>query len=321
MNDSREMLISVVIPVYKSEDILHELCSRLHKVFDTLKINYEVIMVNDYSPDKSWERMVEISKENPKVKSILLRKNVGYECAVMAGLNLSNGNFVVLMDDDLQHAPEDIPKLIEEIEKGYDVVYANFTAKKQSLFKNIGSWFNGKIAQFVIKKPKDIYLSPFKVMKKEIADEVIKYYGPFPYVDGLIFRITSSIHQIPITHYKRKIGKGNYNLYRSFKIWLNLFTGFSVLPLRFATLIGIFMSFTAFVLSILLIIWKYILGGEAPLGWGTNVFIALMIGGIQLIVLGITGEYIGRIYLSVNKQPQFIIKEMNNFIAKDMHRN
>src|SRR3989338_10872876 len=321
MNDSREMLISVVIPVYKSEDILHELCSRLHKVFDTLKINYEVIMVNDYSPDKSWERMVEISKENPKVKSILLRKNVGYECAVMAGLNLSNGNFVVLMDDDLQHAPEDIPKLIEEIEKGYDVVYANFTAKKQSLFKNIGSWFNGKIAQFVIKKPKDIYLSPFKVMKKEIADEVIKYYGTFNYVDGLIFRITSSIHQIPITHYKRKIGKGNYNLYRSFKIWLNLFTGFSVLPLRFATLIGIFMSFTAFVLSILLIIWKYILGGEAPLGWGTNVFIALMIGGIQLIVLGITGEYIGRIYLSVNKQPQFIIKEMNNFIAKDMHRN
>ena len=312
MSNSKKIFISVVIPVYKSEHILPELHTRLQNVFKKMVVGYEIIMVNDCSPDNSWEIMSNLSTNNPETKSILLRKNVGYECAVMAGLSFAKGEYVVMMDDDLQHIPEDIPKLLNEIEKGFDVIYANFLNKQQSLIKNMGSWFNGKVAQLVINKPKDIYLSPFKIMKKDIVDEILRYEGLFPYVDGLIFRITSSINQIHITHHKRKIGSGNYNLYRSIKIWLSLATGFSTMPLRLTTFVGISMFIFSFFISLFLIVWKFFFGGEAPEGWATVILVVAAIGGIQLASIGIVGEYIARIFLDVSQKSRFAIKKMSN---------
>ena len=312
MEDADTKMISVVIPVYKSEEILTELCCRLQKVFDSIRINYEIILVNDCSPDNSWKVMDRISKENANIKAILLRKNVGYDCAVMAGLTFAKGMNVVVMDDDLQHGPEDIPKLIEEMNKGYDVVYANFTKKKQSLMKNIGSWLNGKVAEAVINKPSRIYLSPFKILRIEVVHEIIKYQGPFPYVDGLIFKVTSSIGQVLIPHYSRYAGTGNHNLYRSMKIWFNLTMGFSTLPLYLMTFVGLFMFVSAFSISIALILWRIFWGGEQPEGWTTIILVVTIIGGMQIAAIGIIGQYIARIFLNITHRVQFAIKQMNN---------
>jgi len=164
-------LISVVIPVYNSEEILLTLCHRLVQIFNNMGKDYEIIFVNDCSNDRSWFKLEKLAKNYSRVKPILLRKNVGYDSAIMAGLNYVNGELVVIMDDDLQHAPEDIPKLISGLTNSNDVIYANFIKKRQSMFKNIGSWFNGKAAEIIIQKPKSIYLSPFKIVRKTVVDE------------------------------------------------------------------------------------------------------------------------------------------------------
>ena len=227
----------------------------------------------------------------------------------MAGLELASQSLVVMMDDDLQHAPEDIPLLIEAIEKGYDVVYANFLKKQHSRIKNLGSWLNDKLAQLIVNKPAGLYLSPFKILRQEVVQEVVKYNGPFPYIDGLLFQITSSFHQIPLPHYKRKEGEGNHGIYRSLRIVFNFCTTFSVLPLRISTLVGLVISILACLYGIVLIIWKTWFGIVAEEGWTTIMLGIMIMGGIQLVGIGVLGEYMGRAYMSINRRPQYIIKE------------
>jgi undecaprenyl-phosphate 4-deoxy-4-formamido-L-arabinose transferase len=308
---TQDAFISVVIPQYKSEEIIPLLYKRLVGALEGINGGFEVIIVCDCSPDGSWAKLSEISRKDPRIKPILLRKNVGMDGALMAGFNHVRGQYVVVMDDDLQHAPEDIPKLIEEIEKGCDVVYANFAVKRQSLIKNIGSWFNGKAAQLMIGKPGRLYLSAFKIIRGEVVRELILYDGPYPYVDGLIFQTTESICQITLTHHERAAGAGNYNLYRSFMIWLNLFTGYSILPLRAASYFGLFLSFVSAGMGLLLLCWK-LFYGEAPEGWTSTMLVIIFVGGVQLLSMGMLGEYLGRTYMRVNRKPQFAIKEKLN---------
>ena len=195
--------LSVVVPVYNSEGIVREFHRRLTSVLKSLAVNYEIILVNDGSPDNSWEKIKTVVAMDPHVKAISFRRNFGYDNALMAGLNYVTFPYVVIMDDDLQHAPEDIPTLLAEIEKGYDVVYGNFTVKKQSLTKNIGSWFVGKLAQLIINKPASLQITSYKILHREIARGIVKYAGPYPYIDGLIFQMTSSIQRVMITHHPR----------------------------------------------------------------------------------------------------------------------
>ncbi len=312
MSNNENKSISIVIPVYKSEGVLKELHRRLSLALNSLTDDYEIILVNDCSPDKSWEIMNEISKEDKCVMPIALRRNVGYDNAVMAGLNYASKEYVVMMDDDLQHSPEDISLLLDMFEDGYDVVYANFIKKRQALLKNLGSWMNGKLAQLIINKPPDIYLSPFKIMRREIADVVIKYRGPFPYIDGLIFQATSFIGQVTITHNERFTGKGNHGIYRSMKIVFNFCTTFSVLPLRLATLLGLVFSCIAGIAGIVLVLSKLVWGVELE-GWTSIMLCIVIMGGIQLVVLGIIGEYVGRLYMNINHRPQFVVKEKSEY--------
>ena len=300
--------ISVVIPVYKSQDCLSELAKRLTDVLDGLGKSYEIVLVNDCSPDGSWEKIVELSNIYDKIKGVNLRKNFGQDCAIMAGLNNSSGKCVIIMDDDLQHDPADIPALYNGLD-GYDVCYALFESKKQSWFKNLGSWFNGKVAEIVIKKPQKIYLSPFKAIKREVINEIIKYDGPYPYIDGLLFRTTRNISQVKIEHHGRYAGKGNYNLIKSIRVWMRLATNFSVLPLRIATILGFIASIIGFLLALYFII-RHFLNGRAPVGWASLIITLLFMGGIQLIAIGAVGEYIGRLFMFYGKEPQFIIREI-----------
>lgn len=300
------MEISIVIPVYNSHECVAELSRQIK---DALKgIEYEQIMVNDCSRDSSWEEICKEAQNNPNLLGINLRKNGGQDSAILTGLNYAKGKWVVIMDDDLQHSPYDIPKLYEEAKRGFDVVYANFEHKEQKLWKNLGSWFNGKISEFAIQKPKGIYLSPFKIVSAGVVAEMVKFNNLYPYIDGLIFQVTRSITQIDIEHHKRELGKSNYNLIKSIRVFLRMLYGFSTVPLRISSFVGGISAFAGFILA-LYYLFEYATGRADVTGWTTLVVLLLIIGGLILLALGIVGRYLGQVYLTVNNVPKFIVKE------------
>ncbi len=265
--------------------------------------------MNDCSPDSSWEKIVEAVHRNNRVVGVNLRKNAGQDSAIMAGLNFARGRAIVIMDDDLQHDPADAPALVDKVLEGYDVCFGRFLHKKQAAWKNMGSWLNDKVANFLIGKSEDVYMSPYKAISAGLAQEIIKYSGPFPYIDGLIFSSTSSVTQSDVEHHDRYAGKSNYNFVRSIGVWLKVTTGFSLAPLRIATYLGF--SFSA--LGLLMagyIAGKKLLLDLAPLGWSSTITAILVLGGIQLACLGIIGEYLGRVFMHLNRMPQFVIKEI-----------
>ena len=265
-------------------------------------------MVNDCSKDSSWDEIKKEAEKNPNLVGINLRKNGGQDSAILAGLNYAKGNYVVIMDDDLQHSPYDILKLYEEAKKGFDVVYADFDSKKQKLWKNLGSWFNGKISEIALDKPKNIYLSPFKIICRGVVEEMIKFNNLFPYIDGLIFQVTRNITQIPIEHHKREMGKSNYNLIKSIKVFLRMLFGFSTMPLLLTFYAGMISALAGLGLAVYYVV-EYFSGRADVTGWTTLVILLLVLGGLILVSLGIIGKYLGQVYLTVNKQPKFIIKE------------
>ena len=301
--------LSIVVPVYNSEGIVLELHKRLTAVLRTINTNYEIILVNDGSPDNSWEKIKGIATFDHRVKAISLRRNFGYDNALMAGLNFVSYSYVVIMDDDLQHAPEDIPQLLEEIEKGYDVVYGNFPTKNQSLIKNMGSWLVGKLAQLILNKPAYLQISSYKILHKEIVGGIVKYGGPYPYIDGLIFQLTSSINRIMVDHHPRLDGEGGHGVIPSLRILFNFCTTFSILPLRIAVVLGFAISILAGVFSVGLVVVKLWLGYYSVEGWTSLILAVTILGGVQLMGLGLLGEYVGRTYMNINRQPQFVIRE------------
>ncbi len=300
------MELSIVVPVYRSSKTLPNLAKEIHNALNETYTHFELILVNDCSPDNSWNVIENLSTQYPFIMGINLRKNVGQDNAILAGLNMARGETVVIMDDDLQHSPSDIPALCDKLEEEFDICYAHFPEKKQAFWKNSGSWLNGKLAQWVIAKPKHIYLSPYKAVTGELVSEMIKYHGPFPYIDGIIWRITSRCTQIPILHHKRLEGEGNYNLWKSLKIWSNLLTGFSVKPLRFITLIGFMTSGISFLMGLFFLI-AHLFDAYPVKGWTSLAISLSFFSGLQLTCLGMLGEYLGRTYLRISDQPQFSI--------------
>jgi glycosyltransferase involved in cell wall biosynthesis len=299
--------ISVVIPVFNSEGCIEALIEKLVATLRSMHRTYEIIMVNDASQDSSWQRICDLSRRNGRIRGIDLRKNFGQDNALMAGLNRVRGRFVVIMDDDLQHDPTDIPRLIAPLDDSFDACYGRFEKKHQTGFKNLGSWFNDKVANIILKKPKGIYLSPYKAIRGEVVREMISYTGPYPYIDGLLFRITRSITQVPVAHHPRYSGKGNYTLRKSIRVWSRLATNFSIVPLRMVTILGFLTSLVGFGLAMFYIV-RQVLGWATPQGWASQIVIILCLGGIQLISIGIIGEYIGRSFLHNNREPQFVVR-------------
>ena len=305
------LALSIVIPVYRSADCLEALNAAISDALVPLGVQYEVVLVNDCSPDESWTVIEELCRGHANVVGVDLRRNFGQDNAILTGVRLARGQYIAVMDDDLQHDPRDIPSLISGLEAGFDVVYAQFRKKRQKIWKNLGSWFAGKVAERVLNKPKDIYLSPYKVFRREVADLICNYHGAEPYIDGLLLRVTSRITQVPVEHRARYSGRSNYTLWASIRIWTRIAFSFSVKPLRLVTVLGLVFSVLGVLLGIAVI--SYRLSSpenfpESTAGWASLIVAVLFLGGVQLIFFGILGEYSGRTYLRVNDQPQTAVR-------------
>ena len=303
--------LSLVIPVYGSEPVLPELVRRLQAMFDQQgrpSGDYELILVCDCSPDRSWAVIRSLAKQYPWVRGILLRMNAGQHNALMAGFSKARGRVIVTMDDDLQHAPEDIPLLLAELAQGRDVVYARFKSRKHAGWKVAGSRLNDLVASYLMKKPKGLYLSPFRAMTADIRDDILRYQGPYVYVDGLILSVTRNIGTVDVDHHERYAGDSGYSLRKSISLWLKMATNFSIVPLRITSFVGLCFAGVGFVLALVLIIQKLTLD-RMPIGWSSLIVTVLIVGGVQLLALGMLGEYLGRVLLILNSRPQYVVGE------------
>lgn len=305
------LFISVIIPVYNSENTIELVCK---KILDSLKneFNFEIILVNDYSKDDSLSRCKSLFERNNNIILLNLSKNFGQHNAILAGLSFASGENIVFLDDDLQTPPEEIKKLILKLEEGYDVVFANYKQKKHSKLKNIGSKINDLMSNILLKKPKKLQMTSYFIIKKFLANEILKYTGPYPYLGGLILRSTNNIGILNIDHKEREFGKTNYNFIKLFRLWLNGYTNFSIKPLRISFILGISMSAIGFILAIIFIIRK-IMNPSISIGWTSIIVVLFVFFGLQLLLTGMIGEYIGRVFLTLNKQPQYVIKDIYNY--------
>lgn len=305
--------ISFVIPCYGSEKTIEPVVSEIIGVISQRsEYDYEIIAVNDCSPDKVYDKLVELAKGNSKVKVINFAKNMNRPGAVMAGLNHAKGDYVVVMDDDGQCPMDKFWTLLEPIEQGHDVSIAKYPERKQSAFKNFGTFVNKKMTEFIINRPKDMEFTNFMIMQSYIVKEVIKYKNPYPYFTGLLLRTTKDIVNVKLEERERISGTTTFTFGKMLAMWVNGLTAFSIKPLRISSLIGVLCAVVGFVFGIITIIRKLVLS-TISVGWSSTVSIMLFIGGLIMLMLGMIGEYIGRIYISINDSPQFVIKELINF--------
>lgn len=299
------MKLSVIIPVYNSERCIAPLVGRLQTALSPAA--FEIILVNDGSKDNSEAVCRRLSRENPSVKFISLRRNFGEFNAVMCGLNWSTGDYAVMIDDDFQNPPEEISKLIDTAEEGgYDVVYTYYAKKEHALYRNLGSRFVNWITSYLLDKPKHLYLSSFKLIRKEVVEEITRYKGPYPYIDGLIFRYTRNIGTVGVAHSKREEGASNYTWRKLISLFLNILFCYSALPIRLFMPVGLATWGTgALLLAFLFTQWII---GPDPKGWQVVTAMLLFIGGLQIILMSVLGEYIGKSFMSQSGQPQYVIK-------------
>lgn len=298
--------VSIVIPVYNAEASIFALVDAL---VGSLKMPLEIVLVNDGSQDASDRECLRASKAHPAIVTYLsLSKNSGEHNAVMGGLHYVTGDYIVIMDDDFQNPPSEVNRMVAAAIKGnYDVVYSFYEKKWHHFFRNIGSKFNNIVANRMLKKPSDLYLSSFKVISFFVAKEIIKYESPFPYIDGLILRMTSNIGTLKVAHEPRREGRSNYTLTKLIRLWLSMFTNFSILPLRIATILGgavgvVGLFFAAYS------VYERFNNPNLPLGWTTLMVVVCLFSSAQLISIGLLGEYLGRVFMSLNKAPQFTVR-------------
>lgn len=303
------MLTSIVIPVYNGAKTIGKLVEKLISTFEYK--NLQIVLVNDGSLDNSHEVCHKLFLKYPSIVTYInLAKNFGEHNAVMAGLYNTKGDYVVIMDDDFQNPPEEVSHLVNyAASRQFDVVYTYFGKKQHHWVRNLGSRFNNWVANFMLDKPKDLYLSSFKCLSRFIVQEIIKYTGPFPYIDGLALRSSRNIGQIKVSHEQRKEGRSNYTVRKLVNLWLNMFVNFSIIPLRVSTLLGFIFSLLGIIMSISVVIEK-LSHPEVPIGWPSLMIVIMVFSGVQLLILGLLGEYLGRFFLSGNQTPQFVIREL-----------
>lgn len=300
--------LSFVIPVYNGSQSIGPLVQRIHEICSNVK--FELILVNDGSKDDSELVCAKLAKQFPRtVTFVHLSRNFGEHSAVLAGLNQTTGDYVAVLDDDGQNPPEEVLRMLQEAKhKNLDVVYGHYIEKKHSWFRNLGSRFNDRMATLMLQKPSDLYLSSFKVMNRFVVNEIIKYRGSFPYIDGLIYRTTHNIGQIPVEHRANVTGPSRYNLGRLIRLWLNMFLNFSIAPLRLSVYVGLTASAMSVFLLALIWIDKIWITKNLTVGIPTVLGGIVFFSGIQLMILGLVGEYLGRLYLDHTGTPQYVVR-------------
>ncbi len=297
---------SVVIPVYNSEHTLRELFSRIKSQFEKINETYEVIFIEDCGSDRSWETLCELKKENPgKVTIIKLSKNFGQHNAILCGFNYVNGKQVITIDDDLQIPPEEIPKLIKtQSETSADVVYGIYSEKKHGFYRNIGSYLVQKIFKKIFNTRKNI--TSFRLLSSEMVNRLKNHKENFVYIDGLLHWYTNDFAHVVVNHEPRKSGKSGYNPLKLIALANNLLFNFTTLPLRWMIQIGMFFSVLSFLAAIFFVYRKLIY--DVPIGYTSIIVILFFIFSILLLVIGVVGEYISRLYSVQNEKPQYSIK-------------
>lgn len=304
------MSLSIVIPVYNGAETVGPLVDRLIEVLG--RDGLEIVLVNDGSPDHSDTVCRSIRQRHPgQVVYVELSRNFGEHNAVMAGLRHTTKDHVVIMDDDFQNPPEEVRRLADHARRhDYDVVYTRYPRKEHAWYRNLGSRFNDRVATVLLQKPSGLYLSSFKCLNRFTVREVLRYSGPYPYVDGLILRCTRRIGTIQVRHDPRTVGRSNYTLRKLVALWLNMFVNFSVLPLRLSTFAGFAFGALGVLLGMAVVVEK-LLRPETPIGWASILVTLLTFSGVQLVMLGVVGEYLGRFFLSGNQTPQFVVRDVS----------
>ena len=298
--------ISYVIPCYRSEHTIGNVVAEITATMKTLpQYGYEIVLVNDSSPDDTIGAIRRLVAADAHVQGVNLAKNFGQHAALMAGFHQCRGDIVVCLDDDGQPPADEVGKLLEKIEAGYDVVYASYDNKRQAGWRNFGSWVNSKMTEIMLGKPPELVVNSYFAARRFVVDEMLRYEHCYPYVIGLVLRTTKNICNVPVHHRAREEGRSGYKL---LGLWMNGFTSFSVKPLRIATYFGTLSAIAGFLYLIYIVI-NHFVSHAAPLGWASTTALLLLLGGVILIVLGLIGEYVGRIYMCANAAPQYVVRE------------
>lgn len=304
--------ISFVIPCYRSEKTLPAVVKEIQDKLNTMpEFTYDIFLVNDCSPDNTLEVIRGLCEQYDNIKGISFSKNFGQHAALMAGLRHSDGDYVVCLDDDGQTPADEVDKLIAKLEEGFDAVYAKYDHKQHSSFRNLGSKVNELMLRVMLDKPADLYVSSYFAVKRFVVDDMICYANSYPYVIGLVLRTTKNIANVMVNHREREEGSSGYTLRKLMSLWFNGFTAFSVKPLRIATMVGGFSAVLGFTYGLYTIIKRFV-NPNVPMGFSAMMSAIVFFGGMMMLLLGLIGEYIGRIYISLNNSPQYVIREKMN---------
>ncbi len=303
------MKLSFVIPCYRSENTIETVVQEIRETVATRPgTDYEIVLVNDCSPDNVWQVIKKLASEDNHIKGICLAKNFGQHSALMAGYGQATGDYIISLDDDGQTPASESFKLVDKLDESYDVVYGYYKHSRQHLFRRFGTWVNKKMAEAIIGQPKTLRTTSFFIMRKFIVDEIVRYPNPFAYISGLVFRATKSLGNVEVQHRRRLEGESGYTLAGLIGLWINGFTAFSVKPLRAATFIGVICALVGF-LAGLYVVYQKFLNPEIPVGYTSMLATLLFVGGMIMLLLGLIGEYVGRIYISINQSPQYVVRE------------
>ena len=308
--------VSFVIPCYRSEHTLPHVVAEIeNKMQQLTQYTYDIYLVNDCSPDGTLAVIRRLCAEHENIKGISFSRNFGQHAALMAGLRHSDGDYVVCLDDDGQTPADEVDKLLDKLEEGYDAVYAKYEHKQHSAFRNLGSKVNELMTRMMLNKPAELYISSYFAVRRFVVEDMVRYENSYPYVIGLVLRTTKNITNVIVHHREREEGSSGYTLGKLLALWFNGFTAFSVKPLRIATAIGSCSAGVGFLYGIYTII-KRLVNPDVPMGFSSTMAAIVFFGGMIMVMLGLIGEYVGRIYISLNNSPQYVIRERIN-IEKD----
>ena len=307
------MLYSIVIPCYKSSHTIRQVVEMTAAEMEKLgRTPYEFVLTDDYSPDggETLKELRALADEYPYVKIVELARNSGQHNASLAGMNNAEGDFIISMDDDMQTHPSQLSKLFEKIDEGYDIVYGYYPGRKHTAVRSFGSWLNFTTVRLLIGKPKDMKTSSFFIIRKYVRDYIIEYKSPYTHLQGLFLRTTAldKIASVPVEHFERAYGTSTYSFKKLVKLWSNIM-GYSIVPLRFAQYLGVIFSAIGLIGALVIFIRKLILPSVA-LGWSSIMIALCFFSGMIMLVLGLIGEYIGRLFQNATNSPQFVVRQV-----------
>lgn len=312
INNDKKEKISFVIPCYNSTNTIASVVEEIKNVMagEMSKYDYEIVLVNDGSPDRTtYNAILDIVEREKHIKGVNLSRNFGQPSAVMAALNQTVGDYVVCGDDDGQTPFNELPKLFAKIEEGYDLVEARYNIReKRSLFRKLGTILNEGMASWLIAKPKGLELTTYWAVRRFVVDEMIAYPNSYPYLGGLMLRVTQNVCNVDVSHRERLSGSSGYSFKKMLELWLNGFTSFSLKPLRLMSVIGMMVAIIGFIYGSIIVVRK-IIDPTTLMGYSSIMAVNLFMFGVLFFFLGLIGEYVGRIYISLNKAPQFVIKD------------